>query len=105
MNAPPLQYLLESSQGRLKDFMISRLAEAANRRKEIKEILEEWAESRALALLSEWLLEYGAEIAALVVAPVEEKAEEKRIEKPARLKPFVYEHWRSERRHNRRRTG
>lgn len=43
--------------------MVKRLELASAKRKEIRALLEEWAEERALALLFEWFLKHGAEIA------------------------------------------
>lgn len=103
---PPVKYLLESSDERLRDFMLARLAKSANLRKDIKKLLDDCIEQRAEALLAQWLLEHGAEIAALEAPPLREEPqkilEQPAREKPRRLNAFVYQHWRSEQRHARR---
>lgn len=103
---PPIEYLLKSSDGRLRDFMLARFAKASELRKEIKQLEIECAEQQAEALFASWLLEHGAEIAALEEPVVREEPqknpEEMNREKPRRLKPLTYEHWRSEQRHARR---
>ena len=110
---PPLAYLLESSEERLRDFCVSRLGKAADLRKEIRKLVTECIEQKAEALLASWLLEHGAAIAALgaTSAPVEKVEQPKGSEEAKsesaspekrRLKPLSYEHWRSAARHARR---
>lgn len=97
---PPIEYLLGSSERALENIVIARYAKAANLKKEIRKLVEECVGSYAEAVLAEWLIKFGPELAAL-----EPKAkEEQRAESPE-LKKFVYAHWRSERRHQRRRSG
>jgi hypothetical protein len=62
---PPLEYLLECSRTSLGSFRYAQLTRAANRRKEIKSIVDEWVEAQALALLANWLETYGDELVAL----------------------------------------
>lgn len=105
---PPLEYLLECSQGRLKSFLLAKLNRSANHRKDVRDLLDKWVEERALALLSEWLLAHGAELLAKLGAPQEQPAMPKAIEDHVNEellnRPFKYEFWRSERRHVRRRA-
>jgi hypothetical protein len=67
MNTPDfLEYLLYGSQVALENVVIDRLGDAANRRKELIELMDSWAEKRAEALLVEWFLKHGPELMALV---------------------------------------
>lgn len=101
---PPISYLLECSQNSLKSFLTAQLNKSANSRKELRAVLDEWVEARAMALLAEWLLVHGAEILTLSTQPQPEtpKQEEPKHEKPLLT---TYEFWRSEQRHVRRRAG
>jgi hypothetical protein len=56
------EYLLGGSQTSLQNAMLNRLADAANRRKELIELLDKWAEREAEALLLEWFLKHGEEL-------------------------------------------
>lgn len=107
---PPLQYLLECSQHRLKTFMLAKLNRSTNHRKDVRDVLEKWVEERALALLAEWLLTHGAEILAMAGNPpqlkeppieIEDHVNEKALTKPG---PQTYEFWRSMQRHARKRA-
>lgn len=54
---PPWDYLHEASISSLESFELSRLNHAANLRKEIAALLEQWIEEAAEALLARWLRE------------------------------------------------
>jgi hypothetical protein len=54
---PPWDYLHEASSPSLESFELSRLNHAANLRKEIAALLEQWVEEAAEALLARWLRE------------------------------------------------
>ena|SRR5690348_9521157 len=76
---PPLEYLLDASRTSLKSFHLAQLARAADSRKAIRSILDEWVESAAMALLAEWMELYGEELvlkAAEVIA--QEKTEDEK---------------------------
>jgi hypothetical protein len=86
---PPLKYLLECSEPGLHEFLLAQLARAANSRKELREVFEGWVESRALALLAEWLMEYGPQIVTLDTKSLAEisrkdKADERTVAPPRR---------------------
>ncbi|HKV03488.1 MAG TPA: hypothetical protein VJO53_00115 [Candidatus Acidoferrales bacterium] len=55
---PPLGYLETCSEAALESMELSRLNRAANLRKELREILEDWIESEVDARMARWLLEY-----------------------------------------------
>ena len=55
---PPWDYLHEASSPSLESFELSRLNHAANLRKEIAALLEQWIEEAAEALLARWLREH-----------------------------------------------
>ena len=54
---PPWDYLHEASSPSLESFELSRLNHAANLRKEISALLEQWIDEAAEALLARWLRE------------------------------------------------
>jgi hypothetical protein len=54
---PPWDYLQQASIASLESFELSRLNHAANLRKEIAALLEQWIEEAAEALLARWLRE------------------------------------------------
>lgn len=57
-----LEYLLGGSKTSLENAMLNRLADERNRRKELVELFEKWAERRAQAMLLRWFLEHGNEL-------------------------------------------
>lgn len=57
-------FLLTASKISMEEAMLKRLADASNRRKQIVDLLEAWAERRAEALLLEWFLSHGKELMA-----------------------------------------
>ena len=54
---PPWEFLLSASRNSLQSFELSRLAHAANLRKEITALIDQWMEENAAAMLARWLLE------------------------------------------------
>ena len=54
---PPWNYLHEASDTSLESFELSRLNHAANLRKEITALLEQWIEVTAEAFLARWIRE------------------------------------------------
>lgn len=54
---PPWHYLHEASDTSLESFELSRLNHAANLRKEITALLEQWIEVSAEAFLARWVRE------------------------------------------------
>jgi hypothetical protein len=54
---PPRDFLHEASTPSLESFELSRLNHAANLRKEIAALLEQWMEETAEALLARWVRE------------------------------------------------
>lgn len=54
---PPWDYLHEASNPSLESFELSRLNHAANIRKEIAALLEQWIEETAEAMLARWVRE------------------------------------------------
>src|SRR5487761_500580 len=54
---PPWEYLHQASNPSLESFELSRLNHAANLRKEIGALLEQWIEEAAEALLARWVRE------------------------------------------------
>lgn len=53
------EYLLGASKSSIENAMLNRFADERNRRKELVELLEKWAERRAEALLLRWFLRHG----------------------------------------------
>ena len=54
----PWEYLCQASQPSLQSFELTRLNHAANLRKEIAALVDEWMEETAAAMLARWLLEH-----------------------------------------------
>ncbi len=54
---PPLEYLISSSDAGLQSFELSRLAQVANLRKELRAILDEFVEAEIQARIARWILE------------------------------------------------
>ena len=54
---PPWHYLHEASERSLQSFELSRLNHAANLRKEIAVLLEQWIEELAEAMVARWVRE------------------------------------------------
>jgi hypothetical protein len=57
---PPWEFLLSASRNTLQSYELSRLAHAANLRKEAGPILDQWVEELASAMVARWLLEQKA---------------------------------------------
>jgi hypothetical protein len=66
----PFEYLLSGSTTSLENAMLRHLAEARNRQKELTELLNLWAESRATAMLLQWFLAHGDELMGSVTRPL-----------------------------------
>jgi len=56
-NDPPWDYLSNASPTSLQSFELSRMNHAANLRREIGALLDQWLDETAQALLARWLLE------------------------------------------------
>lgn len=56
---PNWEFLLSASRNSLQSFELSRLSHAANLRKEISQLLDNWLEENSSALLARWLMEQG----------------------------------------------
>jgi hypothetical protein len=55
--APPWDYLHDASGPSLESFALSRLNHAANIRREIEALIDQWVEDTAQALLAQWVRE------------------------------------------------
>jgi hypothetical protein len=53
----PWEFLLSASRNTLQSYELSRLAHAANLRKEITELLDQWLSENTSAMLARWLIE------------------------------------------------
>lgn len=106
---PPFEYLLECSRTSLRSFISKKLNSSANLRKELNEVLSEWVEARALAILGEWFVVHGEKLIALAVEPrTEIKLEEKKDDAlPIAPPKPQYDFWRVDGRrfNSRRRAG
>jgi hypothetical protein len=54
---PPWEFLLSASRNSLQSYELTRLNHAANLRKEIGTLLDQWLEESASAMLARWLME------------------------------------------------
>jgi hypothetical protein len=57
LGQPPWEFLLSASRNSLQRYELSRLAHAANLRKEIGALLDQWLGENACAMLARWLIE------------------------------------------------
>jgi len=55
--SPPWQFLLSASKNSLQSYELSRLGHAANLRKEITALVDQWVEENSSAMLARWLIE------------------------------------------------
>jgi hypothetical protein len=56
--SPPIDYLSSASRTSLESFELSRLNHAANLRREIATLIDQWIEETAEAMLARWMLEH-----------------------------------------------
>ncbi len=54
----PWEYLRQASDPSLRSYELSRLNHAANLRKEITALIDQWVEETAAAILARWMIEY-----------------------------------------------
>lgn len=54
---PPWEFLLSASRNSLQSYELTRLSHAANLRKEISVLLDQWLEENTMAMLARWLME------------------------------------------------
>ena len=54
---PPWEFLLTASRNTLQSYELSRLGHAANLRKEISSLLDQWLAENANAMVARWLIE------------------------------------------------
>ena len=55
---PPWEFLLSASRNSLQSYELSRLGHAANLRKEVAPMLDQWVEEIAAAMLARWVMEH-----------------------------------------------
>lgn len=55
--SPPWSFLLSASKNSLQSYELSRLSHAANLRKEIAALVDQWVEENSSAMLARWLIE------------------------------------------------
>ena len=55
---PPWEFLLSASRNSLQSYELSRLSHAANLRKEIGALLDQWMQENSSAMLARWLMEH-----------------------------------------------
>jgi len=55
--SPPWSFLLSASKNSLQSYELSRLSHAANLRKEISALVDQWVEENSSAMLARWLIE------------------------------------------------
>src|SRR5258708_24380572 len=56
--APPVDYLRSASRTSLQSFELARLNHAANLRREIAVLVDQWLEETAEAMLARWMLDH-----------------------------------------------
>ncbi len=55
---PPIDYMQNASRSSLESFELARLNHAANLRREIAVLMDQWLEETAEAMLARWMLEH-----------------------------------------------
>ncbi len=75
---PPWEFLRSASRTSLQSFELSRLSHAANLRKEIAVLLDQWMEENSAAMLARWLIEQQRPIELQEIAPAAEMLPEAR---------------------------
>jgi len=55
---PPWEFLLSASRNSLQSYELSRLSHAANLRKEMTALMNQWIEENSAAMLARWLMEH-----------------------------------------------
>ena len=55
---PPWDFLLTASRNSLQSYELTRLSHAANLRKEIGTLLDQWLDENTCAMLARWLMEH-----------------------------------------------
>ena len=71
---PPWEFLLSASRNSLQSYELTRLSHAANLRKEIGALLDQWLEENASAMVARWLMEQRERPApSMDAAPAETK--------------------------------
>ncbi len=58
---PPWEFLLTASRNTLQSYELSRLGHASNLRKEIGELLDQWLDENASAMVARWLIKQRAQ--------------------------------------------
>jgi len=58
----PVEFLLTASKKSIEDAMLNRFSDSANRRKQLLELMDLWAERRAETMLLVWFLNHGDEL-------------------------------------------
>ncbi len=71
---PPWEFLLSASRNSLQSYELSRLSHAANLRKEMAALLDQWIEETSAAMLARWLMEHREREAA--APPIENERRE-----------------------------
>lgn len=54
---PPWKFLLSASRNSLQSYELSRLSHAANLRKEVAALVDQWVEENSAAMLARWLMD------------------------------------------------
>jgi len=65
----PWEFLLSASRNTLQSYELSRLAHAANLKKEITELLDQWLQETTAANLARWLIEQRQRAVAVADEP------------------------------------
>jgi hypothetical protein len=70
---PPWEFLLTASRNSLQSYELSRLSHAANLRKEIAALLDQWIDENSAAMLARWLIKQWERLSRLQeIAPAAE---------------------------------
>ena len=68
---PPLDYLQAASRASLQSFELTRLNHAANLRREIASLIDQWIQETSQAMLARWMLDHHKSLQSSSMSPTE----------------------------------
>ena len=69
--SPPLDYLQAASRASLQSFELTRLNHAANLRREIASLIDQWIQETSQAMLARWMLDHHKSLQSSSMSPTE----------------------------------
>jgi hypothetical protein len=69
--SPPLDYLQAASRASLQSFELTRLNHAANLRREIATLIDQWIQETSQAMLARWMLDHHKSLQSSSMSPTD----------------------------------